>query len=66
MKKMKKSKDNISRIRDMEIIGAYTYNKGSLLSIHIYDRKLKRVFAGVIFISSWTREEVLSDRTEDK
>lgn len=45
--------------KQLEIIKAFTYNNNSILSIHIYDKKLGKTFAGNIGTSSWTKKEIL-------
>lgn len=58
--------NDILRTKDMEVIRAFTYNKDSILSVHIYDKKLKIVFAGYIYPSSWTRKEILKPKEKIK
>lgn len=48
----------------LEIIKAFIYKnyiKDKVLSIDIYDKKLKQMFIGNIHSSNWTRKEKLSE-----
>jgi len=54
-----KKKDTWRTQKDLEIVKAFLYNDNSLLQIHIYDKKTKRMFAGAIHTSSYSRKEML-------
>lgn len=43
---------------DLEIVKSFLYNEGSVLQIHIYDKKTKRMFAGAIRTSSYSRKDI--------
>ena len=44
---------------DLEIVKCFLYNEGSILQIHVYDKRTKRMFAGAIHTSSYSRKEML-------
>ena len=56
---LKKEKETWRTQKDLEIVKAFFYNKGSILQIHVYDKKTKRVFVGAIELSSYSRKEML-------
>ena len=61
MNKDKETKKySIRKKKELEIIKVFLYKAygGDMLSIHIYDKITKKVYAGNIGISSWKKEEI--------
>ena len=61
-------KHDLRKKKDLEILKSFLYKGygGDILSIHVFDRITKRVYAGNIHISNWKREEILKKKSEVK
>lgn len=60
--KERQEKDTWRTQKDLEIVKAFVYDGiygDDFLAIHIYDKKSKRVFAGNIKLSSYSRADML-------
>ena len=53
-------KYNIRKKEDIEVIKSFLYKGygGDYLSVHIYDKITKKVYAGNVHVSSWTKKEI--------
>jgi len=55
-------KKMITRVRNIEFLGGFFYDAygGEMLSIFVYDKKKKKVLAGTLDLSSYSKKEILS------